>query len=240
MRSAYVGTHAKDESSFERRSRVVRHWLRSNRRFGSSTTLARMAVQNSTATSDGLTERTCGVQATRAGSTGAEDARSAGMAENGTTSNPQSIDSRQSGRLYDQSHESRETDQVRTSVELARSILHRLEPPCTVTSDWCNRQSITEILTVEMNTVNSFQYHRLRKRGKLGYNDDEDRDRHVTTALPPQTVFGNPQHVSANVGRHDDWRGQNFLDVRLAAANARKKRQTTASLRPSWWKWQTR
>ena len=60
---------------------------------------------------------------------------SAGMAENGTTSNPQSIDSRQSGRPHDQSHESRETDQVRTSVELARSILHRLEPLCTVTSD---------------------------------------------------------------------------------------------------------
>ena len=43
-----------------------------------------------------------------------EDAHSAGMAENGTTSNPQSIDSRQSGRPHDQSHESRETDQVRT------------------------------------------------------------------------------------------------------------------------------
>ena len=128
----------------------------------------------------------------------AEDACSAGMAENGTTSNPQSIDSRQSGRPHDQSHESRETDQVRTSVELARSILHRLEPPCTVTSDWCNRQSITEILTVEMNTVNSFQYHRLRKRGKTWYNDDEDRDRHVTTAFHLKQ-FGNPQNVSANV-----------------------------------------
>ena len=57
------------------------------------------------------------------------------VAENGTTSNPQSIDSRQSGRPHDQSHESRETDQVRTSVELARSILHRLEPLCAVTSD---------------------------------------------------------------------------------------------------------
>ena len=43
-----------------------------------------------------------------------------------------------------------------------------------------------------MNTVNSFQYHRLRKRGKLGYNDDEDRDRHVTTAPPPQTIW-NPR-----------------------------------------------
>ena len=34
-----------------------------------------------------------------------------------------------------------------------------------------------------MNTVNSFQHHRLRRRGTLGYNDDEDRDRHVTTAF---------------------------------------------------------
>ena len=91
----------------------------------------------------------------------AEDACSAGMAENGTTSNPQSIDSRQSGRLRDQSRESRETDQVRTSVELARSILHRLEPPCTVTSD----TPITETLSVEMNTVNSFQHHRLAACG---------------------------------------------------------------------------
>ena len=56
-----------------------------------------------------------------------------------------------------------------------------------------------------MNTVNSFQYHRLsfqyhrlRKRGKLGYNDDEDRDRHVTTAFHLKQ-FGNPQNVSANV-----------------------------------------
>ena len=64
-------------------------------------------------TSDGLTERTRGLQATRTGSNEtyrAEDACSAGMAENGTTSNPQSIDSRQSGRPHDQSHESRETD----------------------------------------------------------------------------------------------------------------------------------
>ena len=49
MRSAYVGTYAKDESGIG--SGAIE-------RFGSSTTLARMAVQNSTATSDGLTERT--------------------------------------------------------------------------------------------------------------------------------------------------------------------------------------
>ena len=56
-----------------------------------------------------------------------------------------------------------------------------------------------------MNTVNSFQYHRLsfqhhrlRKRGKLGYNDDEDRDRHVTTAFHLKQ-FGNPQNANMNV-----------------------------------------
>ena len=34
MRSAHVGTHTEDKISFQRRSRVVRHGLRSNRRFG--------------------------------------------------------------------------------------------------------------------------------------------------------------------------------------------------------------
>ena len=129
MRSAHMGTHAKDESSFERRSRVVRHRLRSNRRFGSSTTFARMAVQNSTAASDRLTERTRGVQTKKARlneTCRAEDAHSAGVAENGTTSNPQSIDSRQSGRPHDQGHDSRETDQVRTRFELARITPRRL------------------------------------------------------------------------------------------------------------------
>ena len=80
----------------------------SNRRYGSSTTFARMAVQNSTAPSDGLTERTCGVPAKKAGSNEtrrAEDDHSAGMAEKGTTSYPQSVDSRQSGRLHDQGHD---------------------------------------------------------------------------------------------------------------------------------------
>ena len=39
-----------------KRGRVVRHWLRSCRRFGSSTSFEKMAVRNSTVTSDGLTE----------------------------------------------------------------------------------------------------------------------------------------------------------------------------------------
>ena len=33
-----MGTHTEDTSSVERRSRAVRHWLKSYRRFGSSTT----------------------------------------------------------------------------------------------------------------------------------------------------------------------------------------------------------
>ena len=86
-----------------------------------------------------------------------EDAHSAGMAEKGTRTSSQSIDSRQSSRSYDQGHVSRKTDQVRTSLELARSILHRLEPTCTVTTV-TSAIPITETLSVEMNTVNSFQH----------------------------------------------------------------------------------
>ena len=92
---------------------------------------ARMAVQNSTASSDRLTERICGVPTKRARSKQThqvKDVHSARMDENGTFSYPQSIDSRQSGRPHDQGHESRETDQVWTCSELARIILHRLGP----------------------------------------------------------------------------------------------------------------
>ena len=103
-------------------------------------------------------------QAKRAGSNethGVEDAHSSGTVENGTTSYPQSIDSRQSSRPHDQGHDSRETDQVWTYSELARIILHRLEPTCTVTSV----TTITETLTVLMNTVNSIQNHTLTAYG---------------------------------------------------------------------------
>ena len=58
---------------------------RNNRRIGSSTVFTRMVVQNSTASSDRVSERTCGVQTKRAWSNGThqtEDAHSASMAEN--------------------------------------------------------------------------------------------------------------------------------------------------------------
>ena len=151
-----MGTYAKHESSFERRSRVVRHRLRSNRRPWSSRTVARMAVQNSAAYLDRLTKcaRSVQTQRTRPKETcRAEDARSAGMAKKGTTSSSQCIDSRQSGRPHDQGNDSRETDQVRTSLELTRITLHRLEPTCTAAMT--SATSITETLTVEMNTVNN-------------------------------------------------------------------------------------
>ena len=147
MRSAYMGTYAKDESSLERRSPVMHHSLRSDRRCGSSTTFARMAVQNSTIASDRCTERTRGVQTHRARSNEtcrSEDARSAGMTENGTTSSSQSIDSLQSGRPHDQGHDSRETEHVRTSLELARITLRRLEPTCTAVT---SATSVTDSLS---------------------------------------------------------------------------------------------
>ena len=40
-----LDTHTEDESSFEGRGRVVRHWLTSNRRIGSNTAFTRMAVR---------------------------------------------------------------------------------------------------------------------------------------------------------------------------------------------------
>ena len=162
-----MGTHTEDKISFERRSPVARHRLKSNRRFGSSTTFSRMAVENSTASSDRLAKRTCGVQVERTWSNEApqvQDANSAGMAENGNTSCPQSVDSRQFRRLEDQSHDSKETDQVWTCSELERIILHRLEPTCTVTS--------VAPITVLMKTVNTFsesQTHSIQ--GRLQNND---------------------------------------------------------------------
>ena len=92
-----LGTNAKDTSSFERRIRAVRHRLRSHRRPWRSTTFASMAVQNSAAALDRLTEGACSVQTQMARQNEthrAEDARSARMAKNGTTSSSQSIDSR--------------------------------------------------------------------------------------------------------------------------------------------------
>ena len=138
MRSANMGTDAKDESSFERRSRAIRRRLGGGRRLWSSTTFARMEVQNGAAALGRLTEHAGSVQTqrTRPNETcRAEDAHSAGMAENGTTSISHSIDSRQFGRPHDQGHVSRKTDQVRTNLELTRITLRRLEPTCTVTSD---------------------------------------------------------------------------------------------------------
>ena len=49
-----------------------------------------------------------------------------------------------------------------------------------------------------MNTVNSFSITDSENEEKLGYNDDEDRDRHVTTAFHLKQ-FGNPQNASMNV-----------------------------------------
>ena len=160
-----MGTHTDNESSFEHRGRVVRHWLRSNRRFDSSTTFARMAVQNSTAASDRLTERTCGVQAKRARSNEthrAEDAHSGGVAENVTTSYPQCVDSRQPGRPHDQGHDSREADQVWTCSELARIILRKLGPPCIAFTTHRNSYSRDE----HSQQLSQSQTHRIL--GKLG------------------------------------------------------------------------
>ena len=221
--------------------------------FGSSTIFATMAVQNSTASSDRLAKRTCGVQAERTWSNEThrvDDANSAGMAENGTISHPQSVDSRQPSRPHDQGHDSRETDQVWTCLELARIIPHRLEPTCTVRSI----SPITETLTVLMNTVNSFQNHRRTENwGYLGTTSEteiDDSTQHSTSNMRDDTNNAPTKEAIENEVAHR-WRVLAMTslslandiaasDAKLAAANARKRLQTTASLKPSWWTLRTR
>ena len=117
MRSARVGTHAKDESSFERRGRVVRHWTGAIEGLEAAQLLFEWQTNEEVWSTE-----TC-------------ELKMLTVAENGrlrihkvsTHDNPADL-------MTKAMHESRETDQVRTSVELARSILHRVEPTCTVTS----------------------------------------------------------------------------------------------------------
>ena len=175
-------------------------------------------------------------------------------------------DSRQSGRPHDQSHESSEIDQVRTSVEFARSILHRLEPTCTVTSV----TSITETLSVEMNSFSASQTRSIRENLRtttmktgIDTSPQPSTSNSIDVSAKMQTVehiakmclygtttrmprCGKPSRMTLHRGRVRamtslSWaNGIASPDAKLTAANARKGRQTTASLRPSWWKWRTR
>ena len=143
IRTAHVGTYTEDKSSFKRRGQTARY-----------------RVQSTTAFTNRLAERTGGVQTKRAWSNEThrvEYAHSSGMADNGTTPCPQSVDALQSGRLRDQGHDPRETDQVRTCSELATVNRHRLWPTCRVTTV----TPLTATLTVLKTTVNSFQNYRL-------------------------------------------------------------------------------
>ena len=90
--------------------RAVCHRLSSNRRPWSSTTVARMPVQNSTTALDRFTKCACSVQTKRTWQNEtcrAEDAHSAGVTKNGTTASSQSVDSRQPGRSHDMSQQKR-------------------------------------------------------------------------------------------------------------------------------------
>ena len=154
-----------------------------------------MAVKNSAAALDRLTERACSVQTqrTRPNETrGAEDAHSAEMAENGTTSSSQSIDSRQPGRSHDQGHVSRKTDQVRTSLELTRITLHRLEPTCKAAAV-TSATSDTASLSAETYTVDSFQHLRRATHGETC--ERLQRQESIRHNHSPQTMLDNPRNA---------------------------------------------
>ena len=120
----------------------------------------------------------------------AEDTHSAGMAENRATSSSPSIDSRQPGRPHDQGHDSRETDQVRTSLELARITLHRLEPTCTaaVTS----ATSDTATLSAKTYTVDSFQHQNHRRAAHGETCERLQRQESIRHNHSSQTILDNP------------------------------------------------
>ena len=156
-----------------------------------STMCARVAVQSRAVSTNRHTERTCGVQTKRSWSNEKHRVDDA-QPENGTTSHPQSIGSRQSGRPHDQGHDPRATDQVRTCSELARINLHRLGPTCTVT----RVRPITRTFTVLKNTVSSFQDHRLTANLRTTIETGSTMRKKNSSQLSVKTKVMNPPSAS--------------------------------------------
>ena len=135
-------------------------------RFGSSTTFSKNFSAKQYRL-DRLAKRTCGVQAERTWSIEHIELKTLTVQEwlkTGRLRVHKVSTHDNLGRLEDQGHDSKETDQVLTCSELARIILHRLEPTCTVTS-------VTPI-TLLMNTdkmISESQTH--STLGKLENND---------------------------------------------------------------------
>ena len=144
------GHAPKDESSFERRGRVVRHWLRSNRRFGSSTTFERMAVQSST------------------------------LLQTDSQSALAVCKRPGSGRMK---HIELKMLAVQEWLKTGRLRIHKVS----YMTKSMNREKLIKfgralnLRDEHSQQLSASQTHSIRE--KLENNDDEDRDRHVTTAF---------------------------------------------------------
>ena len=189
-----------------------------------STMFARVAVQSRAVSANRHTERTCGVQAKRSWSNEThrvDDAHSAQMHENGTTSYPQSIGSRQSGRPHDQGHDQRATAQVRTCSELARINLHRLGPTCTLTRG-------RPIRNVSLkNTVKSFQDHRhtanLRTTIETGSTMRKKNSSQLSAENSNESA--ECQLEQDGRGQHDGWYGRQLRDLTSKGDSAQHRHQ---------------
>ena len=117
-----------------------------------------------------------------------EDAHRAGMAENGTLSYPQSVDSRQSGRPHDQGHDARETDQVCTCSELVTINFDSRGPTCTLETE----TQITTALTVLTNTFNNSQNHSLARSWEQRLRQDRRCERRIHHSFLLKTLMNPP------------------------------------------------
>ena len=146
-----------------------------------------------------------------------------GMAENGTTSHPHCIDSRQPSRHHDQSHDPRKTGQVRTCLELARINLHRLGPTCTGTTV----TAITETLTVLKSTVNSSQNHRLTAHLGTTFETGSTMRKQNSSQPSAQNSDESARCLLELDGRcqHDRWYGRQLHDFTSKGDSAEHRHQ---------------
>ena len=146
----------------------------------------------------------------------------------------------------DEGHHLRETGQVWTCSEFAKIVLRRLEPSLTVTSV----APITETLSRDEHSQQLAESQTHRKRGNLR-TTIETRIDNSPQPSTSSNVMNQPNADRQTDGRcafarrneqcFRGWRVRAMTSLTqhqtriLAAVNARKRLQATASLKPSWW-----
>ena len=180
------------------------------------------------------------------------------MAESGTTSCPHMSTHDNPADFMTKAMTREKLIKFWTCSEIARIILRRLEPTCTVTSV----TPITKALTILMNTVTSFQNRRLTAHGRnlrttieTGIDDSPQLSTsnsinefakyrpssklQMCLCATIRTMLRRRMAIKNDVAQVRAVRSLTLAndiaasDAKLAVASARKRLQTTASLKPS-------